>query len=314
MLVVEEDSLDDALQVVLEHLLTAGARIEPSQGPALEQVGAVIELRNPLARVSRSHRRSPIFSALGEWLWYLSGTDEVAPIAYYIPMYRTFAVAGRVEGAYGPRLFGTGGRLAEVVRRLRDKRDSRQAVVQVFDHSDLSNQKDVPCTTTLQFFLRGGTLHLAVTMRSNDAYLGLPHDIFAFTMIQEMVARQLSVEVGTYFHFVGSLHLYERDADAAAAFLDEGWHHLKPMPAMPNEDPSAGLHWLLEAERLIRSGDPDAPGLADLGSHPYWDDLARLLLARRETSEAELAPIRASLNDPFYAIYVTDRHVRFEDA
>lgn len=312
MLLVEENSLDDVLQVVFDHLLQSGRRIEPTKGPAREQIGAAIELRNPLARLSRSKRRSPIFSALGEWLWYLSGTDEVAPIAHYIPMYEKFAVAGRVEGAYGPRLFGDGRRLIEVVDRLRGKQDSRQAVIQLFEHSDLSNQKDIPCTTTLQFFLRDRALHLAVTMRSNDAYRGLPHDIFAFTMIQEMVARCLDAEVGTYVHFVGSLHLYDSDAAAATEFLDEGWHQLKPMPAMPQEDPEAGLRWLLRVEEQIRSGDSKAPGPADLGAHPYWDDLGRLLLAHRATSEPEFVRIRESLDDEFYAIYITDKHARLE--
>ncbi|KHK95849.1 hypothetical protein LK09_17625 [Microbacterium mangrovi] len=313
MLLVEEDSVDDVLQVVLNHLLRAGSRIEPSKGPASEQVGAAIELRNPRARLSRSHRRSPIFSALGEWLWYLSGTDEVGPIAHYIPMYLKFAVEGRVEGAYGPRLFGADDRLAEVIKRLRDKQDSRQAVIQVFAQSDLSNQRDIPCTTTLQFLLRDGLLHLAATMRSNDAYRGLPHDIFAFTMIQEMVARNVGVEVGTYLHFVGSLHLYDSDADAAAAFLDEGWHNLKPMPAMPDGDPAGGVRWIIEVEERIRLGDPSAPTLADLGEHPYWDDLARVLLAFPEKSGSGLRRIRESFDDPFYEIYINDRHARFEE-
>lgn len=38
-------------------------------------------------------------------------------------------------------------------------------------------------------------------MRSNDAYLGFPHDVFFFTMIQELVARSLGIRVGDYHHF-----------------------------------------------------------------------------------------------------------------
>ena len=65
-----------------------------------------------------------------------------------------------------------------------------------------------PCTCTLQFLARGVKLDLIVYMRSNDVIKGLPHDIFCFTMLQEIAARRLSLEPGIYKHCVGSLHLY----------------------------------------------------------------------------------------------------------
>jgi len=43
-------------------------------------------------------------------------------------------------------------------------------------------------------------------MRANDAFLGAANDIFAFTFVQEMLARQLGLEVGLYHHNVGSFH------------------------------------------------------------------------------------------------------------
>jgi len=46
--------------------------------------------------------------------------------------------------------------------------------------------------------IRNKQLHMLTNMRSNDAFWGLPHNIFSFTMIQEILARTLSVELGTY--------------------------------------------------------------------------------------------------------------------
>ncbi|MEF2977219.1 thymidylate synthase [Subtercola sp. YIM 133946] len=309
---MSEATLDDVLQETLGHLLSHGATIHPTKGEALEVVGAVIELTNPRARVSRSHKRSRIFSALGELLWYLAGSDDVGFIAYYISAYPNFAVAGRVEGAYGPRLFGDQHRLGDVIEVLRQKPDSRQAVVQIFSQDDLDNEKDVPCTTTLQFFIREGRLHMVTHMRSNDAYLGLPHDMFAFTMIQEMVAIRLGVELGAYKHFVGSLHLYTRSAADARAFLDEGWHQSTPMPSMPSASLDDGLSRLQAAELALRTSSGAGPQLGDLGSD-YWDDLIRLLLAFRVTTVDELNVIRASIADDFFKIYLTDRLPKFED-
>jgi thymidylate synthase len=123
-------------------------------------------------------------------------------------------------------------KVSEVLRR---KPDSRQAVIQLFDGSDIVGEHgDVPCTSTLQFMLRRDKLHMLTNMRSNDAFIGLPHDFFCFTMLQEIMARSLSVELGTYKHAVGSLHLYDVDIQTAKQFLGEGWQSTEaPMPPMP---------------------------------------------------------------------------------
>ena len=46
------------------------------------------------------------------------------------------------------------------------------------------SSKDIPCTLSLQFFLREASdqlwLHTIATMRSNDAWLGVPYDTFNF--------------------------------------------------------------------------------------------------------------------------------------
>ena len=98
----------------------------------------------------------------------------------------------------------------------------------------------MPCTCALQFLVRKGKLDLIVYMRSNDVIKGLTHDIFCFTMLQEIAARRLSVELGTYRHCVGSLHLYLSDGEIAQSFLREGWQSTKSaMPPMPKGDPSA---------------------------------------------------------------------------
>ena len=95
-----------------------------------------------------------------------------------------------------------------IERLLRRKSGSRRAVIQLFNAEDIAaDHKEIPCTTTLQFHLREELLHMSVTLRSNDAYWGLPHDVFCFTMLQEMMARRLGVEIGEYYQYVGSMHV-----------------------------------------------------------------------------------------------------------
>src|SRR5262245_55123087 len=192
-------TLDDMMRSVFMELLSSGDRIHPTKGPATELAGVLLEITSPRARLSRTETRGKPFSCLGELCWYLAGTNALEFISYYVP-YSEYADGDVVFGGYGPRLFDWKGldQIANVIALLRKKTYSRQAVIQLFDARDIVQEhRSIPCTCALQFMIRRGRLHAVTYMRSNDAFLGLPHDIFAFTMLQEILARSLSVELGT---------------------------------------------------------------------------------------------------------------------
>ena len=274
------DSLDDLLAKVFPKILRTGQRVRASKGWNKELCAVVLELRNPLARLSRTETKGTVFSCLGETLWYLARSNELKFIKYYINIYGRFAEPdGTIHGAYGPRLFGmrTGiNQIDNVIKLLRRKPSSRQAVVQLFNAEDiLKNYNDVPCTCTMQFFVRKGSLQAVVHMRSNDAFLGLPHDVFAFTFIQELIARSLRLRLGTYRHMVGSLHLYETDKKKVRKFLKEGYQSRISMPRMPTGDPWRNLKKLTKVEARIRQGNQVQVDRYNVPS--YWTDLMRLL-------------------------------------
>ncbi len=278
---IEGQTLDDLLQPVFRRALKSKVVTRSSKGAARELMGVMLKLTNPRARFSRTERRATLLSCLGETLWYFSGSDALAVVEHYIPAYREFLGvskrATRAPGAYGPRLFGgkAPSQIDRVIDLLQRKPDTRQAVVQVYAAGDLG-KKDVPCTCTLQFMARGGHLHMMTSMRSNDAYLGLPHDVFAFTLLQEVVARTIGCELGDYHHAVGSLHLYEKHERGAREYMEEGWQEKLSMPAMPIGNPSTSIRWLLAKEARIRGGIVDNDDATAID--PYWSDLARLLL------------------------------------
>ncbi len=211
----EANTLDDLLREILEHLLAMEDRVTATRSEELgsfsEVIGASITLFNPRARLSRSESKGKVFSALGEFLWYMSGRNSLEFIKYYVPAYEKESTDGiSVNSGYGDRLFDRFGidQVDGVIQKAAKEDTTRQAVIQIFAAQD-TLEPSVPCTCTLQFLLRDKQLNLIVNMRSNDAYLGLAHDVFAFTMMQELIARHLGVDVGMYRHFVGSLHLYD---------------------------------------------------------------------------------------------------------
>ena len=235
---VRAATLDDLLHEVFRRVLATGRVVVATREKNLEKSGALFELTNPRARMSRTESRCLLFSALGELLWYLSGSNELAFIRYYVEQYPEDGPGIlTVRAAYGPRLLRKGkSDIDWVIELLRKKSTTRRAVIPIYQPIDCDiNHKEVPCTCTLQFLLRGNRLELFTHMRSNDAFVGLPGDVFAFTMIQELVARALGAEIGRYKHFVGSLHLYDRHHEKAKNFIDEGWQSKTSMPIMPPE-------------------------------------------------------------------------------
>lgn len=249
---LRKKSIDDLLRgTYLELLRKAGTEVLSSKGRSLETFGAALELTNPRCRLSRSIGRSRIFSALGEFLWYVSGSNSIDQIEYYIKGYSDFSDdpdKKTANGAYGPRIFSVAdgfevSQWENVMSRLKnpERQETRNAVIVIPAPRDfIAKTNDRPCTCSLQFVVRRNQLHLHVHMRSNDAYLGMPHDFFSFTMLQELAAREVRVGIGTYIHTVGSLHIYADPEkfdhrQDAQKYIDEG------LPLSPPATCKAGL-------------------------------------------------------------------------
>ena len=149
-------TLDDAMKICIEQIFDKGRRVVSSKGENIELIGVTVEIENPRARLSRSEMRGKLFSCLGELLWYLSGSNSVEQIEYYINNYKKCSEDGEVYGGYGPRLCNWNGlnQIQKISELLRSKPTSRKAVIQLFDRTDLlDSHKDIPCTCTLQFFI-----------------------------------------------------------------------------------------------------------------------------------------------------------------
>lgn len=310
------DTLDDLLRLVFEQLLLPQPKFKATKEYKFSELfGSVLCLTDARARLSRTETKGKVFSALGELLWYLSGSTSATFMNYYVPanFYSNETETGsdEVRSGYGVRLNNFDGinQLRNVINLLETRKTSRRAVIQLFDASDLEqNYKSIPCTCTLQFLVRENRLNMFVNMRSNDAFLGLPHDVFAFTMLQEIIARSVDVEVGEYRHAVGSLHLYEdRDSDAKQ-YLAEAFQDKIAMPRMPKGDPWPSIGRLLMVEKNLRVDGGCTIEIADLD--PYWQDLCRLLLVHRlskDRNKVGIERVRSEMVSESYRTFVNGK-------
>jgi thymidylate synthase len=310
----QADTLDDLLYDVLKDLLGRSFDVKPTRGVSSELIAASLKLLNPRARLSRTETKGTLFSGLGELLWYMSRKNELAFIKHYISKYELESEDDQsVYGGYGPRLFNHRtniNQVANVIDLLNKNESTRRAVIQLLDAEDIiGHHKEIPCTCALQFFIRNKNLHMFTMMRSNDAFLGLPHDIFAFTMLQEIIARALNIEVGTYYHAVGSLHLYKNHKEKAKAYLSEGFQSTTIcMPEMPKGNPFPAIDILLKEEAEIRV--KSKINSLSYNIDPYWLDLIRLLQIHslfKQEKTTEIENLKNDLTATVYTIFVDEK-------
>ena len=194
-----------------------------SKGSSRELLHALIAIRDPRQRWTTVRRpaMNPAF-ALAEVVWILRGRRDAAfltPWNSSLPKY--VGETADLHGAYGERLRSRFGfdQLKHAAGALTEKPNQRQVVLQIWDPaSDLPmpdgrpRAADIPCNVCAMLKISNGQLYWTQIMRSNDLILGLPYNIVQWTIIQEVVAGWLEVEVGPYSHYSDSLHIYDRDA------------------------------------------------------------------------------------------------------
>src|ERR1700688_4271437 len=201
-------SVDEAQAFVLRSLLSTGLPASPRGLSTLELFPFGFTLQNPRRRcLTIEARRWSLPAAIGELAWHLSGSTELDFIARYLKRWRSInRNLPVIEGScYGYRIFGSSGgsnqsQWRRLVELIRADASTRRGVLNLFDPEVALDPRaaDSPCACSLQFIVRGDQLHQIAYMRSNDAIWGLPYDVFIFTMLQELLACELGLELGTY--------------------------------------------------------------------------------------------------------------------
>lgn len=182
-----------------------------------ELINANLILTNPCANTMlTAPRKMSLKYAIAELLWYNSTNPEVNAIEPYSKFWKYISDDGKIVNSnYGHcirKKFGFD--QWEICKQLLlANKNTRQAVIHIKEARNIISNptKDLNCTIALQFFIRNNKLDLIVTMRSNDVWLGLPYDLFNFTCMQMQMAMELGIDVGTYYHNAGSLHMYRND-------------------------------------------------------------------------------------------------------
>ena len=187
-----------------------GVLVQPSRGGATKEIlHAAVTINDPRQRWVAS-RQPPlnVAFALAEVVWIMTGRNDLAFLKAWNSRLPEYVGNGpHLHGAYGYRLRHHKGvdQVTRAYEALRNNPDTRQAVLQIWDSSiDLPQpdgtpvDKDIPCNVMSLLKVRDGKLEWLQVIRSNDLFLGVPHNFVQFMCLQEIMAGWLGVECGAY--------------------------------------------------------------------------------------------------------------------
>jgi thymidylate synthase len=204
-------------------------------------------VENPLSCLYDNKRRGSQSKYIAaEFIWYFSGRRDLEFIEKYASFWKHVANPdGTLNSAYGHLLFNRKNEHGKTQWQwaydsLVADKDTRQAIMHFNtpDHQRDGN-KDFVCTLSGNFHIRENKLNLTINMRSNDAILGTATDVAFFCVLQIQMWYLLqekypNLELGTYTHYVHSMHIYERHFELVKEMLAEEFVPVK-IPTMEDD-------------------------------------------------------------------------------
>ena len=144
-----------------------------------------------------------------EWQWYLSGDPSGFEISKKAKIWKNHMdEKGNIRSNYGWQ-WNRNNQLEKVINLLKEKPNTRQAVLSIYDGKEIETYyKDTPCTNTIHFQIIQNKLCMTVNMRSNDLWFGFCNDQYCFSKLLKLVADELKIEIGWYYHFSSNIHIY----------------------------------------------------------------------------------------------------------
>jgi len=243
----------------LEKTLAKGKEVSPRGRKTLElpQHTVEVDARRPVLMIPERKLSYQFMAA--EAYWILTGDNRVETIEPWNKHITKFSDDGKVfAGAYGPKVVE---QLNYVVKALAKDSDTRQAVMTIW-RPNPPPSKDIPCTVALDFKMRGAQLNCHAFMRSSDQWLGLPYDVFNFSMLTHLVCglyhangTRPAIEPGTLYLTAASSHLYEEQWEDARKLIRNSYAQCTAKTPEKLYTSPAKLLATLEMLRDTKAGD-----------------------------------------------------------
>lgn len=128
---------------------------------------------------------------------------------------------GNIGDTYGKQLRNFNGtdQLIQRLKELETNTNSSQLVISLWNPNDIEKGNLRPCYHAFQFVPINNILHIQVSQRSADAFIGLPYDIAVFSLLLRIVANVYGFTPGVVNINIGNLHIYEEHIEPVTDYL-----------------------------------------------------------------------------------------------
>ncbi|MBN9307827.1 thymidylate synthase [Devosia sp.] len=214
----------------------------------------------PLLTTKKLHIKSIVY----ELLWFLRGDTNVRWLQEHgVKIWDEWADEnGDLGPVYGSQWRswpdghgGTIDQIANVVKSIRMKPDSRRHIVTAWNPAEVDDMALPPCHCLFQFYVAEGKLSCQLYQRSADIFLGVPFNIGSYALLLQMMAQVTGLQAGEFVHSFGDLHLYHNHFEQARLQMTR---EPRPLPHLTiNPDKSDIFDFVFE-DFMISGYDPHA--------------------------------------------------------
>lgn len=108
---------------------------------------------------------------------------------------------------------------------IRTEPTSRRIFMTAWNPSALDKMALPPCHVSAQFYVDDGTISCHLVMRSADCFLGLPFNLFSYSVLTHLLAKRHALTAQKLVVSIGDAHLYKDHIEAAETQVNRD-----PMP------------------------------------------------------------------------------------
>jgi thymidylate synthase len=212
----------------------------------------------PAVTTKRLHLKSIIY----ELLWFLRGETNIRWLQERgVKIWDQWADEnGDLGPVYGSQWRswpdGQGGtidQIANVVRSIRTKPDSRRHIVSAWNPAEVDDMALPPCHCLFQFYVANGRLSCQLYQRSGDVFLGVPFNIASYALLTQMMAQVTGLQLGEFVHSFGDVHLYANHVEQAREQL---LRDPRPLPRLTLNPDRTSIFDFTYEDFLVTGYDP----------------------------------------------------------
>lgn len=218
------DILDKGIDIKASKTLSTG-----SEKTTKDLWNYAIKIETPGDSIVKSDtNKFKVAGAVSRFIWMMGANNRIKDIEFYwgkgVGNFSDDEII--MPGSnYGARMITPRpgmNQIESVINRLKTDPTTRRGAISIYHPEDaVRDSRDIPCAFGIFYTIRENKLNTTIIMRSNNANFLFPYNIFEFSLLSEVIANEVGVELGELHFQSVSMHLYENDFEKALSVIKE---------------------------------------------------------------------------------------------